>query len=177
MNAPEQHILILRGHRIMLSSHLANLYQVQPKILLQAVKRNLERFPPDFMFQLTWEELATFFPSLVSVQSTANPRSQFVTLESGSNIKYLPYAFTEQGIAMLSSVLRSPRAIQVNIEIMRAFVKLRQLLAGNVELAKKMEAMEQKYDGQFRVVFDAIRELMNPSPSSLKQKIGFRTDG
>jgi hypothetical protein len=173
----EKTIVMVRGQRVMLDAQLAELYGVEPRVLLQAVKRNLDRFPKDFMFQLTAEE-------------TERSRSQFVILNAqvseiakkettqrpsgqrGRNIKYFPYAFTEQGVAMLSSVLRSHRAVQVNIEVMRAFVRLRQMLQTNVELAKKLAALEKKYDAQFRIVFDAIRELMDP-PSKLKQRIGF----
>ena len=148
----------------MLDHDLADLYGVASKALNQAVARNIERFPEDFMFQLTKEEYGIL-------------RSQFVTLRSGhgQHRKYLPYAFTEQGVAMLSSVLRSPRAVGVNIEIMRAFVRLRQLLHENAELARKLDALEAKYDQQFRVVFDAIRELMEP-PGTAKKRIGFDTD-
>ncbi len=155
-------ILWLRGQKVMLDADLADLYGVEIKALNQAVKRNSGRFPPDFMFQLTTEE----FESL---------KSQFVTLKTGrgQHRKYLPYAFTEQGVAMLSSVLHSERAIQVNIEIMRAFVRLRQLLTSNAELARKLAALESKYDAQFKVVFDAIRELMKPPEPGKKRPIGF----
>ena len=152
-------ILLIRGQKVMLDRDLAELYGVSTKALNQAVKRNLARFPEDFMFQLTWEEVK-------------NPRSQSVTLKSGKNIKYLPFAFTEQGVAMLSSVLRSERAVRVNIEIMRAFVQLRQMLSSHADLARKLEALEKKYDAQFKVVFDAIRELMTP-PAPPKRLIGF----
>jgi len=157
-------ILVLRGHKVILDSDLAVLYGVENKALHQAVQRNIERFPPDFMFQLTEEEMARL-------------RSQTVTLKKGrgQHRKYLPYAFTEQGVAMLSSVLRSPQAVQVNIEVMRAFVRLRQLLMTNEDLATKLAALERKYDrhdAQFRVVFQAIRELMTP-PTSKKRPIGF----
>ena len=120
----EQKIFYIRGQKVMLSPHLAELYDVPTKVLLQAVTRNLERFPDDFMFQLTWEEVDPLRSQIVTLKSSGikNPRSQIVTLESGANIKFLPYAFSEQGIAMLSSVLRSKRAIAVNIAIMRAFV-------------------------------------------------------
>jgi hypothetical protein len=133
------------------------------KALKQAVKRNLERFPSDFMFQLAHEEAEVL-------------RSQSVTLKPGrgQHRKYLPYAFTEQGVAMLSIVLRSPRAVQVNIEIMRAFVRLRRLLATHADLARKLAELEKKYDAQFRVVFGAIRQLMTP-PDSPKRQIGFST--
>ena len=159
----ERAILVIRGHKVMLDTDLALLYDVEIKALNQAVKRNIERFPADFMFQLTVEE-ADFL------------RSQFVTLKPGrgQHRKYLPYAFTEQGVAMLSSVLRSPRAVQVNIEIMRAFVKLRRLLTEHAELARKLAQLERRYDGQFKVVFEAIRELMEPRPLP-RRRIGFRT--
>jgi hypothetical protein len=157
----EQAIVLLRGHRVMLDANLASLYGVETKALNQAVRRNLKRFPADFMFRLTSEEARAL-------------RSQFVILEAGGghHRRYLPYAFTEQGVAMLSSVLRSPRAVQVNIEIMRAFVRLRSLLQGNAELARKLAALEKKYDAQFRVVFDAIRELMAPAVTP-RRRIGF----
>jgi hypothetical protein len=156
----ERVILVLRGHRVILDGDLAEMYGVEPKVLNQSVKRNLERFPEDFMFQLSRNERGDL-------------RSQIVTSRSWGGRRYLPYAFTEQGVAMLSSVLRSPRAVQVNIEIMRAFVRLRQLLRANADLAKKLDALEKKYDAQFRVVFDAIRELMDPEEKS-KRPIGFR---
>jgi hypothetical protein len=158
----ERAILFLRGHKVLLDADLAVLYGVQVKALNQAVARNGERFPNDFMFQLTEAEADSL-------------RSQTVTLKSGRgrHRKYRPYAFTEQGVAMLSSVLRSPRAVQVNIEIMRAFVRLRQMLQANTELARKLDALEKKYDAQFRIVFDAIRELMAPSVPQ-RSRIGFR---
>jgi len=152
----------------MLDEDLAALYQVETGSLNRAVRRNLERFPADFMFQLTPAELA-------------NSRCQFGISSSESHAKtskwggrrYLPYAFTEQGVAMLSTVLRSRRAVHVNIEIMRAFVRLRQLLASHTELARQLAALESKYDAQFRVVFDAIRELMTPPEPKKKRPIGF----
>lgn len=160
----ESAILAIRGHRVLLDSELAALYGVDVKVLNQAVKRNIERFPADFMFQLSAEEAVPL-------------RSQIVTLKvaRGLHRKYLPYAFTEQGVAMLSSVLHSPRAVQVNIEIMRAFVRLRQMLQQNADLARKLAALEKKYDAQFRVVFDAIRGLM-AAPEPKQKRIGFRTE-
>ncbi|MCX6910383.1 MAG: ORF6N domain-containing protein [Verrucomicrobia bacterium] len=157
----EQHIHLLRGQKVMLDSDLAALYGVETKILNKAVKRNADRFPLDFMFQLT-------------AQETANLRFQIGTSSSTyGGRRYRPYAFTEQGIAMLSGVLNSPRAIRVNIEIMRAFVRLRQLLASHVELARKLEELEKRYDAQFKIVFDAIRELMTP-PEPPRKQIGFQ---
>lgn len=147
-----QKIFILRGMKVMLSTHLAELYEVEPRALIQAVKRNLDRFPLDFMFQLTWEDMER------------GSRSQNVILNRGQNVKYLPYAFTEQGVAMLSCVLKSGRAVQVNIEIMRVFVRLRQILSSNKELSRRLDELEKKYDGQFKMVFDAIRQLMAPPP-------------
>ncbi len=156
----ERKIYLIRGHKVMLDSDLAELYKVATKVLIQAVKRNVQRFPPDFMFQLNSQEVISL-------------RSQIVTSKSGrGGRRYLPYVFTEQGVAMLSSVLNSERSIQVNIAIMRAFVKLRQMLATHKDLAKKLEEMEKKYDAQFKVVFDAIRQLMTP-PQSKRRKIGF----
>lgn len=158
----EKAILLIRKQKVMLDADLADLYGVETRVLVQAVKRNLERFPDDFMFQLSKEE-AVFL------------RSQFVTLKKGRGrySKYPPYAFTEQGVAMLSSVLRSQRAIQVNIEIMRAFIRLRQMLASHTELARKLDALEKKYDAQFKQVFEAIRRLMTP-PEPKRRPIGFR---
>jgi phage regulator Rha-like protein len=157
----ERKIYLIRGQKVMLDSDLAELYEVPTKVLLQSVRRNIERFPSDFMFQLTNQYVMIL-------------RSQIVTLKTGQgkHRKYLPYVFTEQGVAMLSSVLKSERAIEVNIQIMRAFVKLRQLIASNKELAQRLDELEKKYDAQFRVVFDAIRELMTP-PEQDKRKIGF----
>jgi hypothetical protein len=160
----ESMIILVRGEKVMLDRDLASLYGVTTKALNQAVSRNRSRFPDDFMFQLSTEEFA-------------NWRSQIVTSNPGLKMgaRRRPYAFTEQGVAMLSSVLRSNRAVQVNILIMRAFVKLRQLLATHADLARKLDALERKYDTQFRVVFDAIRELMKP-PDPKKRPIGFRKD-
>jgi hypothetical protein len=156
-------IRTVRGQKVLLDSDLAALYGVATKVLVQAVKRNLQRFPADFMFHLTEQELRA-------------SRSQFVTLNEsggrGHNVKYRPYAFTEQGVAMLSSVLKSERAVQVNVEIMRAFVRLRGLASHNHELARRLDDLESRYDRQFKVVFDAIRELMAPPPAP-KRGIGF----
>ena len=157
----EHAILLLRGHRVMLDVDLAALYEVPVKRLNEQVHRNLERFPDDFMFQLTKQE-------------DANLRSQIATSRSWGGRRTAPYAFTEQGVAMLSSVLRSPRAVQANIEIMRAFVRLRRMLQTNADLAKKLDALEAKYDGQFKVVFQAIRKLMSP-PEQPRRKIGYTT--
>ena len=157
----ERKILLLRGERIMLDADLASLYGVETRALVQAVKRNATRFPPDFMFQLTADEAARWRSQ--TVISTAAQRRR----------RYLPYAFTEHGVAMLSAVLRSQRAVDVSIEIVRAFIRLRAMLSGDADLARKVLALEKKYDAQFRVVFDAIRELMLP-PTKPRAPIGFK---
>jgi phage regulator Rha-like protein len=159
----EQTILVIRGHRVMLDTDLAKLYGVPTKVLNQSVKRNATRFPADFMFQLTVAEATAL-------------RSQFVTLKTGrgQHRKYRLYAFTEQGVAMLSSVLHSERAIQVNIAIMRAFVQLREMIGSNKGLARRLNELEKKYDSKFRVVFEAIRELM-AEPEPKVKRIGFKT--
>jgi len=156
----ERAILLVRGQKAMLDSDLAALYGVETRRLIEAVKRNIERFPPDFMLQLTKEEFEIL-------------RSQFATSSAWGGRRYVPYAFTEQGVAMLSSVLRSPRAVAVNVEIMRAFVRLRRMLASHAELAAKLDALERRYDAQFKVVFDAIRQLMSPTESKPRRRIGF----
>ncbi|HJW09314.1 MAG TPA: ORF6N domain-containing protein [Holophagaceae bacterium] len=158
-------ILVLRGEKVMLDSDLAALYGVETKALLQAVKRNPDRFPSDFMFQLSEDEWALLRSQIVTSKGEGDSRG---------GRRYAPYAFTEQGVAMLSSVLRSKRAVQVNIEIMRAFVQLKRMLATHADLARKIESLEQKYDKQFRGVFDAIRELMAPQTAVKKQPIGFK---
>jgi hypothetical protein len=158
----EKRIVLLRGERVMLSTDLAALYGVEPRVLVQSVKRNFDRFPDDFMFQLTREELT-------------NLKSQIVISSWGGLRRASPYAFTEQGVAMLSSVLRSARAVQVNIEIMRTFVRLRRMVASNAELARRLHALEKKYDVQFKTVFDAIRALMAPSEKA-PRSIGFRVE-
>ena len=167
----EQNILLIRKQRVMLSHDLARLYGVETKVLNQAVKRNEERFPEDFMFQLSaqeWEDLKRRF----GISSASNLKSQIVTSSWGGARRAAPYAFTEQGVAMLSSVLRSPRAVQANIAIMRAFVRLREMLLTNADLARKLADLERKYDSQFKAVFDAIRQLMAP-PQPSRPEIGF----
>ena len=155
----ERRILLIRKQRVMLSDDLATLYGVETKALNRAVRRNAQRFPDDFMFRLTSEEWTDL-------------KCQFGTSSWGGS-RVAPYAFTEQGVAMLSSVLRSPRAVQVNIAIVRAFVRLREMLLTNAGLARKLADLERKYDSQFRVVFDAIRQLMAPPPAPPKPEIGF----
>ncbi len=159
----EKAIYLIRGHKVMLDSDLAELYDVETFNLNKAVKRNLDRFPDDFMFQLTKEE----WESLKFQIGMAKPKGR-------GGRRTPPYAFTEQGVAMLSSVLRSKQAVMVNVEIMRAFVRLRQLLATHADLAQKLATLEKKYDKQFRIVFDAIRELMTPPDPPKKRRIGFR---
>jgi hypothetical protein len=158
----EKAIYLIRDEKVMLDRDLALLYGVQTKILNRAVKRNLARFPMDFMFQLTEDEAEAL-------------RFQIGTSNKGrGGRRYLPYVFTEQGVAMLSTVLNSERAIVVNIEIMRAFVKLRQLLASNTDLARRLDELESRYDKQFKIVFVAIRQLM-AKPARDRKEIGFRS--
>ena len=154
----ERAILLIRGQKVLLDRDLAKLYDVETRVLNQAVKRNARRFPDDFMFELTREEIRNI--------------SQFVTCSRIKHARRIA-AFTEQGVAMLSSVLNSDRAIEVNIAIMRAFVKLRELLASNTELSRRLDELEAKYDQQFKIVFDAIRQLMAPPPAPPCRKIGF----
>jgi hypothetical protein len=159
----EKSILLIRDQKVLLDVDLAGLYGVETRVLVQAVKRNIERFPADFMFQLTEAEFQIL-------------RSHFVTSSGWGGRRTRPYAFTEQGVAMLSSVLRSERAVEVNIAIMRAFVRLREMLSSHAELARRLDELEQRYDEHFRVVFDAIRQLMAPLTEPEKQRrIGFRT--
>ncbi|MBI5768126.1 MAG: ORF6N domain-containing protein [Verrucomicrobia bacterium] len=183
----ESRVLLIRGEKVLIDSALAELYGVTTKVLNQAVRRNIERFPADFMFQLSESEADFLLKSQIvtsKLKSEINSlpdndilRSQIVTSKraGGGGRRYLPHAFTEQGVAMLSSVLRSPRAIAVNIEIMRAFVRLRQMIASHADLARKLAALERKYDAQFKAVFDAIRELMTPPAPAKKGEIGFHT--
>ena len=155
----EQRIVLIRGHKVLLDSDLAAMYGVELRTLNQAVKRNRNRFPADFMFQVSRQEHEIL-------------RSQFVTSSWGGR-RYRPYAFTEHGVAMLSSVLRSEHAVAVNIQIIRTFVRLRELLSTHKELARKLDELEARYDDQFAVVFDAIRKLMEPPPIGKKRRIGF----
>ena len=159
----EEKILLLRGKKVMLDRDLARLYGVKTKVLNQAVKRNIERFPEDFMFELTKEEFKTW-------------RSQFVTSKADrKGLRYAPIAFTEQGVAMLSSVLRSKKAIQVNIAIMRTFVRLKEIISTHKELAHKLNELERKFekhDGEIHAIFETIRQLMTP-PEKPKRRIGF----
>jgi len=194
----EVRILFIRGHKVMLDEDLAVLYEASTKRLNEQVRRNRDRFPQDFMFELTPEEdanlrsrFAISSPDRHGAAEGADLRSQFATSSRGAlaqgaeNLKsqivisswggrrHRPNAFTEQGVAMLSGVLRSRRAVLVNIEIMRAFVHLRQILASHADLARKLDALEGKYDAQFKVVFDAIRQLMAPPTASPRRPIGF----
>ncbi|MGC2064061.1 MAG: ORF6N domain-containing protein [Thermodesulfovibrionales bacterium] len=156
----ERKIYLIRGHKVMLDRDLAELYGVETRVLNQAVRRNLDRFPEDFMFALTRDEIMNLSQIVIS-----------------SRIKHAPsvFVFMEQGVAMLSGVLNSGRAIQVNIAIMRTFVKLREMLSTHKDLARKLAGMENKYDSQFKVVFDAIRQLMKPEEPK-KKPIGFRRE-
>ena len=159
----ENAILVIRGEKVILDSDLARLYGVTTARLNQQVKRNLERFPSDFMFQLTRKE----FDALIL---------QFATSKGRGGRRKLPFAFTEHGALMAANVLNSKRAVQASVQVVRAFVKLRQILTSNVELARKLGELERKYDAQFKVVFDAIRQLMMP-PEPERKQIGFRRAG
>ena len=162
----EKHILLLRGQKVMMDTDLADLYGVDAKQLKRQVRRNRDRFPTDFMFELSKEEYAAI-------------RRHFGTLKRGEHSKYLPYVFTEQGVAMLSSVLRSKRAVRVNIAIMRAFVKLRELVGAHKELAGKLADLERRvasHDGHIKSLFDAIRQLMEPTKPK-PRRIGFHAKG
>ncbi len=159
MERVEDRILFIRGHRVMLDADLAELYGVPTKRLNEAVRRNAARFPEDFMFQLTADEVEIL-------------RSQFATSNGRGGRRYIPYAFTELGVAMLSSVLNSERAVLVNIAIMRAFVRLREIAASHKDVLRRLEEMEGKYDRQSNVVFDTIRALMEP-PKIPRRRVGF----
>jgi len=174
-NLIEKRIFVIRGHKVMVDRDLAELYGVATKVLNQAVKRNKKRFPADFMFRLTKGEVE----EVVTIcDRFGNLRSQNATSSWGGR-RYTPYVFTEQGVAMLSSVLNSERAVQVNIAIMRAFVKLREVLSTHKELAQKLSELERKVeknDRNIHLIFEAIRQLMAPPPEKQKGKIGFITD-
>ena len=158
--AVERVIRLIRGHRVILDADIATFYSVETRVLVQAVKRNADRFPTDFMFQLTAQEFS-------------NLRSQIVMSSSWGGRRHPPYAFTEHGVAMLAAVLKSPQAVEVSVAIVRAFVRLREILVSSRSLALRLDALERKYDRKFRAVFEAIRELMMPV-SKPRRKIGFR---
>jgi hypothetical protein len=160
----EQRIFLIRGRKVMLDRDLAVLYEVETRALNQAVRRHIDRFPSDFMFQLTTEEIEDWKSQIV------------ISNRERMGVRKPPLAFTEYGVAMLSSVLTSERAVQVNIAIMRAFGRLRSMLLTQVELTRRLEDLEARYDQQFTVVFDAIRELMAPEPDELARRIGFGAD-
>jgi hypothetical protein len=161
----ESKIYSVRGTRVMFSHDLALLYGIETKVLLQAVRRNLDRFPDDFQFTLTNQEF-TFLRSQTVTSKTTDQ-------DGRGGLRYAPMAFTEQGVAMLSSVLKSPEAVAVNIQIMRTFVRLRSILAEHEDLKRQLATMERKYDGHFKAVFDAIKELMTPPEQPKKKRIGF----
>jgi hypothetical protein len=163
----EQRIFLIRGQKIILDADLAQLYSVTTKRLNEQVKRNRNRFPDDFMFRLSSEE----------GKSILALRSQIATLKRGHHLKYAPYAFTEHGAVMVANVLNSPVAVRASIQVVRAFVRLRDIMATHKDLVRKLEQMEQKYDRKFKVVFDAIRELMVPPIPSSKRRIGFNPPG
>jgi hypothetical protein len=159
----EQRIFVIRGQKVILDADLAQLYGVTTKRLNEQVRRNRDRFPEDFMFRL----------SLKEGQSLLTSRSQFATLKRGQNLKYVPYAFTEHGTVMVANVLNSPVAVNASIQVVRAFVRLREIMATHKGLVQKLEQMEKKYDRKFKVVFDAIRALMAPPIFSFRRQIGF----
>ena len=163
IEAIDRKIYLIRGHKVMLDRDLAELYDVETRVLNQAVRRNIDRFPPDFMFSLTREEIMRISQIVISSMP-----DETETLKFAKNVQ----VFTEHGVAMLSSVLNSPRAIQVNIQIMRAFAKLREIISANKDLSRRLDTLEKKYDAQFKVIFDAIRQLM-AQPEPKKKKIGF----
>ena len=182
-SAIEAQVLVVRGHRVLLAQQLAALYGVETKVLNQAVRRNLIRFPDDFMFLLAPGDLAALRSQTVTLNAQVLDSKEFLTASGvtagrGSHAKYTSYAFTEQGVAMLSSILKSERAIAVNIEIMRTFVKLRDMLSEHADLKRKLNALEKKYDENFSMVFDAIHQLMDePTPSAYsRRRIGFTKD-
>lgn len=170
----ETKIYLIRGKKVMIDRDLAELYGVETRALNQAVRRNKGRFPGDFMFQLNSEETEIWKSQTVMTNFS---RSQIVTLKRGQNIKYAPYVFTEQGVAMLSSVLKSERAIMVNVQIMRTFTRIREMVVSNKELREKIEKLERNYDSKFKVVFQAIKQLMIPKNENQPvREIGFRKE-
>ena len=179
--AIESQVLVIRGQRVLLAQQLATLYGVEVKVLNQAVQRNIVRFPEDFMFRLQPEDMSALRSQTVSLNTQVLDSNEFLISAGliktrGGSAKYLPYAFTEQGVAMLSSVLKSERAIAVNVEIMRTFVKLRGMLSEHVDMKRKLKALEKKYDDNFKVVFDAIHQLMTQPEPTKKRRIGFIQD-
>jgi len=171
-------ILELRGRKVMLSHNLAALYGVSTKVFNQGVKRNADRFPPDFMFQLTWAEAQALRSQFVTLNGVGS-RSQSATLKRGGHIKYLPYAFSEHGAVMAATILNSPRAVDVSVFVVRAFVRLSRIAADQRQFALKLAEIEAKlsvHDQSLKAVFDAIRQLMQPPPAPKRRKIGFATD-
>ncbi|MDD2811598.1 ORF6N domain-containing protein [Rhodoferax sp.] len=167
-------VFIVRGEKVLLDADLADLYDVATKVLNQAVKRNLDRFPADFMFQLTPEEWEGMRSQIVTSCPSSSPMKSQTVTASRRKLSAIPYAFTEQGVAMLSSVLRSQRAVEVNIAIMRTFVQLRRLMDSNRDLRLRIEAMETRYDEQFSQVFEAIKQLITEDKTrKAKRPIGF----
>lgn len=171
-----RNILLIRGEKVILDRELAKLYGVTTGALNQAVKRNKDRFPADFMFQLTWDEAENQRSQIVIFEKSGNDSTYSVSKgnDPATKGKYRPHAFTEQGVAMLSSVLKSSKAAAVNVEIMRAFVRLREILNTHADLARKLTALEKRYDSHFKTVFEAIRALMAPVAAPRRKPIGFR---
>ena len=171
-----QLVFLIRGEKVMLDADLATLYGVSTKALNQAFRRNKNRFPSDFVFQLTKAEYNSMRSQIVTASLPPKRMQSQIVTASRRNLSALPYAFTEQGVAMLSSVLRSSRSVEVNIAIMRTFVQLRRLMDSNSDLARKIEGLEKKYDEQFAVVFAAIKQLISPPHSPAKKRIGFHAE-
>ena len=172
----ENRIFLIRGHKVMLDKDLATLYGVPTKRLNEQVRRNMRRFPHDFMFQLTRAEVESLRSQFATLNEPIDKKG-VMDSKRGKHQKYPPYVFTEQGVAMLSSILNSERAVQVNIIIMRTFVKLREILLTHKELAQKLTELEnkiEKHDGEIQAIFEAIRQLMAPPPEKPKPRIGFR---
>ena len=171
----EQKIFLIRGKKVMFDRDLAELYGVETGALNRAVKRNKDRFPEDFMFQLNKQEIDMFLRCQIGILNNNPSRSQIVILKRGQHLKYLPYVFTEQGVAMLSSVLNSKIAIQVNIQIIRTFTRIRELIISNKELQAKIELLEKKFDGKIRIAFDAINKILTTAKEDIPKtkKIGF----
>ena len=171
----ESRIMSIRGKQIMIDRDLAELYGVETKRLNEAVKRNIERFPEDFMFELTKEEVECLRSQIVTLKNNPDEMEEESSSKRGKHTKYLPYVFTQEGVAALSGVLRSPIAIQVNISIMRAFVALRQMITGYQELLKRIEELEESTDAQFSEIYQALTQLLSKPEPKPRKPIGYRT--
>lgn len=172
----ENRILLVRDRKVLLDSDLAQVYAVETRVLNQAVKRNLNRFPHDFMFQLTLEEtheLKIIKSQIVMLSDARNDLSSEKRVERAANFRHRPFVFTEHGAVMLASVLSSPTAVAASIQVVRAFLRLREIVSEHQELQHRLDELEKKYDSQFRTIFSAVKELMKPVPKEKSRKIGF----